>query len=521
MVETLKKHFSPDRSIFPETFSGELNYQSAKILPIAAFISIFAWLGYIEIDSQEYPNEPVIVALRYGLAFVGLLLFILYFLPALKKHSMYLMFILGLYVETATGILTGLTKGDPVYMGGYMYVLIIPIVAPIKKYLIWIMVTISLILFFITGISKGMEFPALRDQYKLRDLFTCALLAYAFSYILDRVRFYSWEKSQKIENQKTEMQVEKEKSDTIVADAKSVVQEVMKALDILNNFSNDINKKISDQMEAFSESRGVSVRLTDSFKAIDLEIDKQLDINKHRKDISNNMRNNLNMTAQNGKRAIDDAQKIMSLSDECDNKLQNARFIVEKLKVESSKIEEISKAINDIADRTNLLSLNASIESARAGEHGRGFAVVSEEISKLAENSIASAGEIGNIIKNSVTSINKSSNQLVDTSQSLNDIIKILDKNKAFLEEFVDLVISQDIEVQTLISYIDKFVDFTQFIDDLASRSAESLSQSQSIITNVENFYSELNNISDNLSRLSKDLFGHISSLQNTLTVSE
>jgi len=87
-----------------------------------------------------------------------------------------------------------------------------------------------------------------------------------------------------------------------------------------------------------------------------------------------------------------------------DGKIKMERMIdvVNSIAANSEKINKITEVIEGIANKTNLLSLNAAIEAARAGEHGRGFAVVAEEVGKLAANSASSTQEIATLVQQAV-----------------------------------------------------------------------------------------------------------------------
>ncbi|MDD5286129.1 MAG: HAMP domain-containing methyl-accepting chemotaxis protein [Desulfuromonadaceae bacterium] len=101
-------------------------------------------------------------------------------------------------------------------------------------------------------------------------------------------------------------------------------------------------------------------------------------------------------SAQNGAKVVENTVTVMS---QIADRVQNTAKTVASLGERSDQIGAIIGTIEDIADQTNLLALNAAIEAARAGEQGRGFAVVADEVRALAERTTRATREIGEMIK--------------------------------------------------------------------------------------------------------------------------
>ena len=158
--------------------------------------------------------------------------------------------------------------------------------------------------------------------------------------------------------------------------------------------------------------------------------------------------------------------KTKSTTDITDSVIQT----IKELSVHSKNIGQIVNSINDIAEETNLLSLNASIEAARAGAAGKGFSVVATQIRKLADQCLASAGKISNI----VTEITEATKEAVSTAQTAEEIV----------DEQVEAVAATAHSFQTLKQRIEKL---SEYLESIQSSSKDMEASGSSTLNSMEN----------------------------------
>jgi methyl-accepting chemotaxis protein/NAD-dependent dihydropyrimidine dehydrogenase PreA subunit len=218
-----------------------------------------------------------------------------------------------------------------------------------------------------------------------------------------------------------------------------------------------------------------------------------------------------NLAADNSKKAGDLALKggtIISHTIEGMNKIANvvakAETTIKALGNSSQQIGEIIQVINDIADQTNLLALNAAIEAARAGEQGRGFAVVADEVRKLAERTTKATKEIAIMIKtiqkdteSAVESITEGAKEVVNGKEKADEagksLVEIINATKN-VSDNINIVATASHEQSSTSDTISQNIDS---INSVINQSSEGIQQ-------VANALEQLNSLTENLVKISE-----------------
>lgn len=178
---------------------------------------------------------------------------------------------------------------------------------------------------------------------------------------------------------------------------------------------NNISAIVEELSASMEQTEATAITLNESSDRIIEYIHIMEDENKSGVETVNEVSNRAMLLK---KETIDSAKKTDMVSKLAQEKLKKA---IEESK-EVRRINELTKAILDISDQTNLLSLNASIEAAKAGEFGRGFSVVADEIRSLAESSQYTALEIQEITKKVIVAVNK-------LCESSYDVLEFMETN--------------------------------------------------------------------------------------------
>ncbi|MCD4778921.1 MAG: methyl-accepting chemotaxis protein [Candidatus Omnitrophica bacterium] len=190
-------------------------------------------------------------------------------------------------------------------------------------------------------------------------------------------------------------------------------------------------------------------------------------------------------TAENTKNANERATNATAMIKETENAMNNTLETMTSIEKSSSQITDAVNLISDIADQTNLLALNAAIEAARAGEHGKGFAVVADEVRLLAEKSAASAKDIEQLMKESNKQVGKGVAVSSKAGEILEVIIDSIKQVATQLQDITDATQEQSNAMQENTSITESNAAGAE---ELAAASEQMAAQSEALKKVVDQF---------------------------------
>ncbi len=203
--------------------------------------------------------------------------------------------------------------------------------------------------------------------------------------------------------------------------------------------------------------------------------------------------------AQNGSNIVKQSIEAMSV---VRNGTARLREEMTKLTEQADSIGTIMTVIRDIADQTNLLALNAAIEAARAGEAGRGFAVVADEVRKLAEKTMNATKEVGDAIEGIQSGTQRSMDAVADTVNNLEGANRLADESNEALQQIVEEVehtadqvrgIAAAAEEQSASS--EEINSALEQINRLADATAHTMHESAEAVNEISGQTSQLQNL--------------------------
>ena len=277
-----------------------------------------------------------------------------------------------------------------------------------------------------------------------------------------------------------------------------------------NEFLESFSHTIDSSKASASENSTISEELSRTALAVGQNIDSSVNIVNEAKAIQDEIADSISgakaskedivLASNNLKSARDNIITLTSKVQEnavLESELANN---MEALSKEASEVKTVLVIIGDIADQTNLLALNAAIEAARAGEHGRGFAVVADEVRKLAERTQKTLSEINATINVVVQSIEDASSHMGDNSNEIQKLATIAQDVETTINATVKIVVgavgASDETVNNFENTgknIEHIVNKVEEVNTIASKNARNVEEISAAAEHLNNLTNNLN----------------------------
>ncbi|MBR4789703.1 MAG: HAMP domain-containing protein [Treponema sp.] len=265
-------------------------------------------------------------------------------------------------------------------------------------------------------------------------------------------------------------------TDTVSYSAKIINASVFNASTAIDDFSNSlekINANSEEQNNLVLEADKNISSLAKAVKNIREHLVEQSDSVATISSSVTQMTANIGSVAETAEKARASAEVLTLKSQEGRASIENAIATMEAIQKSSAEVQEFVAIIKNLASQTNLLSMNAAIEAAHAGQFGAGFAVVAEEVRNLAESSAKSARNIQQHIEEMIVTIDNGVETINSAGQSFNEISQKVEETANFVGEISAAMEEQKIGAAETQQATITVVDAVHAVNELAATQTE------------------------------------------------
>ncbi len=245
------------------------------------------------------------------------------------------------------------------------------------------------------------------------------------------------------------------------------------ALGVMNHSLQHIDENSKKQDELVEITDENIVMLTDSIDTVKLHVTQQTEAVKSISTAISKMTDSISSVADTAKQAQEVSQGLSERSDVGNTAVEHAVTAMKEIQTVSEEVRKLLKVIQGIASQTNLLSMNAAIEAAHAGEFGAGFAVVADEVRSLASSSSSSARDIQVKIKEMMEKTTAGVEAITSAGAAFQGIRDNVVENATLVKNIYDAMIAQNESASDTKQAADDLVEAIHAIRDLAEEETE------------------------------------------------